>query len=144
MGKTQVERRKLVRAPIELVFERITNHEDMKNWPGVASCELVQIGEPRNGLGAVRKIRAGGLTLHEKIVQWEPPNRFDYTIIKGLPVDHRGTVTLARVGDGVEVCWTVKMSSQIPLLAQIVGLLLGRGLGQALSYFARETETAAG
>src|SRR5207244_3917205 len=92
MGKTHVEVRQLVRAPIELVFERITDHEDMRNWPGIAACELVEVGDPRNGLGAVRKIRTSGITLYEKVVQWEPPNRYDYTITKGLPVDHRGTV----------------------------------------------------
>jgi uncharacterized protein YndB with AHSA1/START domain len=143
MGKTVVEIRQVVRAPIELVFERITDHEDMSNWPGVGKCELVEQGEPRNGLGAVRKIGAGGLSLFEKVVQWEPPNRYDYTIIKGLPVEHRGTVELTKVDGGVEVHWTVRMSSRIPFLVELVGLALRRGLGVALAHFAVATEKAA-
>jgi len=143
MGSTQVEIRQLVRAPIELVFERITDHEDMSNWPGVGNCELVEAGQPRNGLGAVRKIGAGGLSLYEKVVQWEPPNRYDYTITKGLPVEHRGTVQLAPVEGGVEVRWTVRMSSRIPLFAQLVGLALRRGLAPALAHFAAQTEQLA-
>ena len=143
MGTTEVEIRQVVQAPIELVFERITDHEDMRNWPGIAASELVEIGEPRNGLGAVRKIRAGGLTLHEKVVQWEPPHRYDYTITRGLPVDHRGTVTLSQTSAGVEVHWRVRMSTRIPLLAELVGLALRRGLAGSLAHFAAVTERRA-
>lgn len=144
MGSTVVQVRQLVRAPIEFVFERITDHEDMRNWPGVKSCVLVETGTPRNGLGAVRRITAGGLTLDEKVVQWEPPRRYDYTIVRGLPVEHRGTVELVPRDGGVELRWTVRMSSRIPFFAQIVGFTLRRGLKAALARFAVETEKAAG
>jgi hypothetical protein len=111
----------------------------MRDWPGVAFSHLIVPGEPRNGLGAVRRIRAGGLTLEEKVVRFEPPHRYAYTIIKGLPVEHLGEVELTEARGGVDVHWRVRMSSRVPLLAQAVGAALQVGLRRALGHFARVT-----
>ena len=143
MGRTHIEVRQRVDAPIELVFERITDHEAMRDWPGIGGCVLIQTGEPRNGLGAVRRVKAGGLTLDEEVVQWAPPTRYEYTIIRGLPVEHRGAVTLSEVDGGTEVRWAVTMSSRVPLLAVTVGAFLQNGLGRALRHFARKTAALA-
>ncbi|MGO8996645.1 MAG: SRPBCC family protein [Polyangiaceae bacterium] len=139
MGQDHVECRTFVRAPIAEVFDRITDHEAMAEWPGISSCELIAEGSPRNGVGAVRRIKAGGVTLDEEVVRFDPPHRYDYTIIKGLPVKHLGTVTLSEVDGGVEVRWTVDLSSRVPLLAEGVGCVLGRGLPGALRAFAAKT-----
>jgi uncharacterized protein YndB with AHSA1/START domain len=136
MGHKHVDYRTFVPAPIEGVFERITDHEAMASWPGISSCELIVEGSPRNGLGAVRRVKAGGVTLDEEVVHFEPPRRYDYSIIKGLPVTHRGTVILAKVDGGVELHWSVDLSSRVPLLAQGLGCVLGRGLPGALRAFA--------
>jgi uncharacterized protein YndB with AHSA1/START domain len=142
MGRTEVDERVVVQAPIERVFERITDHESMRDWPGVGACRLVAEGQPRNGVGAVRRVRAWGVELDEKVVRFEPPRRYDYTIIKGLPVEHLGVVQLAERGDGtVEVHWHVELASRIPLLAQVVGAALRRGLPRALRYFKSRVES---
>jgi hypothetical protein len=73
-------------------------------------------------------------------VRFEPPHRYDYTIIKGLPVKHLGTVTLAETGAGVEVRWSVELESAVPFLAEGVACALGRGLPGALGAFAAEAE----
>jgi uncharacterized protein YndB with AHSA1/START domain len=142
MGKSSIEAHAFVAAPIEHVFERITDHEGMREWPGVAYCQLVVEGEPRNGMGAVRRIRAGGLTLEEQVVRFEPPRGYSYTIVKGLPVEHLGEVELTKAPGGVDVRWRVRMSSRVPLLAEAVGAALQVGLRRALGHFARVTATA--
>ncbi len=142
MGRTHVHKETTVRAPIEFVFERITDHEAMADWPGISECRLVVEGEPKNGLGAVREIKTNGVRLQEEVVVFDPPVRYEYTIIKGLPVKHRGVVTLAERGDEVVLEWDVTMSSRIPLFAQLVGRLLAPGLGKALAQFTRECEAA--
>ena len=142
VGSTRIQIPETVRAPLQTVFERLTDHEAMRDWPGIGDCTLVEHGSPRNGVGAVRAVTTKGLTLHERVVRFDPPHGYDYTIIKGLPVRHLGQVRLAEHGDAVRIDWTIEMSSRIPLLAQIVGKLLRRGLPAALSYFKRETERA--
>ena len=114
MGRFTIHEEARIAAPIEAVWERLTDHEGMSDWPGVGSCRLVRDGTPRNGLGAVREIKARGLTLLEEIVVWQPPERFEYTITKGLPVDHRGIVQLARDGDATRVTWNIRMDSRWP------------------------------
>lgn len=155
MGHSTVHIETTVRAPIQLVFDRLTDHEAMNEWPGVSKCRLIEEGTPRNGVGAVRAIKAGGVTLHEKVVHFEPPTRFEYQIIKGLPVSHLGSVTLAPVaspgdspvtspGDAlVRLRWHISISSRVPLLARVVCFQLRRGLPRALDYFIAETEKAA-
>jgi polyketide cyclase/dehydrase/lipid transport protein len=53
VGKSRIEARVVVRAPIDRVFQLITDHESMAEWPGISGCRLIAEGTPRNGLGAV-------------------------------------------------------------------------------------------
>ncbi len=143
MGESTLHKHIRIRAPIETIFERVTDHEAMTRWPGIAEVRLVTAGQPRNGLGAVRSVRVtAGLTLLEEVVHFEPPHRYDYTIIRGLPVDHLGSVRLAARGDEVELEWKVRMQSRWPLLARTVAWQLGRGLDAALAYFKSDVELA--
>jgi uncharacterized protein YndB with AHSA1/START domain len=143
MGQTHVSKKLHIEAPIELVFERITDHEAMGEWPGIGSCTLVREGTPRNGLGAVRQVKARGLSLLEEVVYYEPPNRYDYRITKGLPVDHLGSVRLTPTEGGVELSWEVRMTSRWPLVCEVVGSLLSKGLDEALADFKVATERVA-
>src|SRR5436190_740282 len=104
MGKTHIETTIVIRAPLAVVFERLTDHESMRDWPGVSSCKVITDGAPtKNGLGAVRRITTLGLSLDEKIVRFDPPNGYDYTIVRGLPVKHLGTLRLAEANGATTV-----------------------------------------
>jgi len=141
MGNAKLRESITIDAPIEHVFERLVDHEAMSDWPGVGRSRLVVEGSPeRNGLGAVRAIRAKGVTLLEEVVRFEPPTRMDYTITKGLPVEHLGVVRLEEVGGSVELTWEVTMSSRWPGVSAIVIRLLGNGLPTALAFFKEDTE----
>lgn len=142
MGRADVHATLRVRAPIEFVFDQLVDHDAMNDWPDIASCRLIREGSPRNGLGAVREVKTRGLRLLEEVVEFDPPHRYDYSIIKGLPVEHRGTVTLTEEGQSVRVEWNVRMRSRWPLVCEIVGALLQRGLPNSLDHFKRETERA--
>ncbi len=141
MGKGAVDIEASIRAPIARVFERLIDHEGMAKWPGIGACRLVKEGTPRNGLGAVRRIKVSGITLDEEVVHYDAPTAFDYAIIRGLPVDHhRGQVRLAETGGAVRVTWSIRLSSRVPLLAQLTALGLRRGLPKALAYLRAELE----
>ena len=135
-GRSEIQVSEHVRAPIARVFERITDHEAMVDWPGISACKLIVDGSPKNGLGAVRRITALGLTLDERVVEWDPPARYDYQIIRGLPVEHLGTVRLTERDGGTDVSWSVTLRSRVPLVAELVGASLRLGLGRALRHFA--------
>ena len=137
----EVVKRARIRRKREDVFAFFADHEGMSRWPGVKRCVLVREGSPRNGVGAVRAVSAGGLTLEEEIVEFTPPSRMAYTIIKGLPVRHRGTLTLTEDGDATLLEWRIRMTSRWPLLAPAVRLALALGLDPALAYAKKTLES---
>jgi uncharacterized protein YndB with AHSA1/START domain len=135
MGEGRVDAQVTIHAPLEKVFERFADHEGMSSWPGVGSCRLVREGTPKNGLGAMRRVKVGGLTIDEEVVHYDPPKGFDYAVRRGLPVSyHLGQVRFAEQGDAVQVTWTVRMRSKWPLAAQIAAGALRRALPGALRY----------
>ncbi len=144
MGEGKVDVVASIRAPIARVFEQLSDHEGMSRWPGIGDSRLVKEGtEAKNGLGAVRRVKVGGLTLDEEVVLFEPPRAFDYAIIRGLPIDHHlGSVRLTEADGAVEVRWSIRIRSKWPLLAQLTALALRRGLPKALGYLRGELEAA--
>lgn len=143
MGRSAIRLAFDIAAPQDFVFERIIDHEAMARWPGTSSCVLLCEGNPRNGVGAVRKIRAAGLTVHEEVTRFDPPHGYDYTIIKGLPVEHVGRVRVVPLGDTSRLEWHIELSSKIPLFSQCTLLAARIGLRRALTFFVHETERAA-
>ncbi len=129
-----------VDAPPERVFERLVDHQAMARWPGISRCVLVREGSPRNGVGAVRRVTAMGLTLEEEVVEYDPPRGYVYRIIKGLPVSHLGEVKVVPRGAGATIDWRVELTSRVPLLAPLTVAALGWGLPRALRYFKAEVE----
>jgi uncharacterized membrane protein len=140
MGTKTLQKQIVVDAPPAFVFERLSDHEAMAAWPGVAWAKLVREGTPRNGLGALRAVKVMGLALHEEVVHFDPPHRFDYKIVKGLPVDHLGSIRFTADGARTRIDWTVSLSSPIPLFGRAVAFALDRGLDRALAFFKQDTE----
>jgi len=127
-------------APPERVFERLVDHEAMTKWPGISRSVLVREGRPRNGLGAVRRVTAMGVTLEEEVTEFDPPRGYVYRITKGLPVAHRGEVKVVPRGEGCTIDWRVELTSKVPLMAPVVISALGWGLPRALRWFKAEVE----
>ncbi len=143
MGNGSVDVTASIRAPIARVFERLSDHEGMSKWPGIGSSRLIREGTPKNGLGAMRRVKVQGFTIDEEIVHFEPPTGFDYSIRRGLPVEHHlGQVRLEEADGIVVVTWSIRLSSKIPLFAQLLAASLRRGLPKALAYLRAELEGA--
>ena len=85
-----------VAAPPEVVFDVLTDHRRYPEITALRKAELEREGEPApNGLGAVRVLTVAGPPMREEVIAYEPPFRFAYKILSGLPVrDHVGTVEL--------------------------------------------------
>jgi hypothetical protein len=93
-------------APAEAVWDRIAAHERTHTWVLLARVRILTPGvPPPNGLGTVREVAFPGrrlwTTIQERIVAWDPPRSFSYTIIKGMPGirDHLGTLSVEPLGE---------------------------------------------
>ena len=66
-------------APVEGVFEAMTDHGRYDRFRPISASELIREGAAdRNGVGAVRRLRAGLLRFDEEITAYEWPRRLDY------------------------------------------------------------------
>lgn len=116
-----------IHAPIERVFDALTDHESYATYPGVKSARLLRGGrDERNGAGALREVRAMGARFVEEITAFERPTRMDYQIVESsLPIRHRGgTMRLARRGEGTEVIWTSHVEPKLGVLGKVLGAVM--------------------
>ena len=77
-----------VAAPIETVWDKLSNHAGMSGWaPGVTvTLEKPGPTDP-NGVGAVRRVASPGpgKDVLEEVVTFQPPNVLGYKAVSGSP-----------------------------------------------------------
>jgi uncharacterized protein YndB with AHSA1/START domain len=136
---------KQVAAPPETIFEVLTDHRGYAKLTLLRRSELEREGEPApNGLGAIRKLSAAGPPLREEVIAYEPPSRFSYALLSGLPVrDHVGAVSLEPRDGGTKVVYTVRTIPTVPLAGFLVVAAVKFGVKQLLSGIVRESERRA-
>lgn len=134
-----------IKAPIERVFEQISDHARYKEFGGLKDSFLVREGRTeKNGVGALREIDAGLAWFQEEITVFERPTRMDYLIVKSRPpIEHQGgSVRLRAIPEGTEVTWTSTMRIKIPLIGGLLTALavpqLGKGFGGMLKAIERK------
>lgn len=103
MAKIEVNEEYNVSA--DAVWERIADFGGIRDWmPGVEKCEVE--GE---GLGAVRAIQIGPMTIKEKLESLDAEGRsLSYSITEGpLPAEnYLATIVVSEQGGGCRVDWT--------------------------------------
>lgn len=113
-----------IHAPIEQVWEVMSDHENYSRLKGVEYSKLLKEGEKeRNGVGAVREIHGMGTKFIEDIVGYEPPRLLEYRVIRcSKPIEHEiGRVELIPRGDGTEIHWVSRFRLKTPLIGKWLG-----------------------
>ncbi|MFO0043770.1 MAG: SRPBCC family protein [Pseudomonadota bacterium] len=136
-------------APPAAVFAALSDHAAFLSG-GAVRCRLLREGDAaRDGVGAVREVRTGGLVFVEDIVAFEPPRHDAYLIrtlstTRGwaLPIHHeRGWLEFAADGGDTVVDWHSRFQIAVPLLgrvfAPLVALRIRRGFDALLARAAR-------
>ena len=135
-----------VAAPPEVVFDVLTDHRRYTEITPLRRAELEREGEPApNGVGAIRVLAAmPGPPMREEVLAYEPPYRFSYTILSGLPVrDHIGTVELSPSEGGTEAVYAIHTTPTVPVGGFLVIAVLKQGIKQLLGGVAKESERRA-
>jgi hypothetical protein len=98
---------------------------DTASWEDWAPFDEVTV-EQGYELGEIRRLRSGRITTRERIVGFEPPRRYVYEIVSGLPIrDYLAEVLLSPLaGDGTEVRWQARFEAKIPGTGWILKRLL--------------------
>lgn len=112
-----------------LVFEHVSDHERFLAAPGL-TCRVVTPGEgQRDGLGAIREVRTGGMRFRETITAFDPVQRYDYHIdglwLLGVRLALRhegGSLEFADLANGTRVRW----KSTLAIDTRVIGGFLER------------------
>jgi len=112
-----------INAPIEQVFELISDHANYKRFNGIKDSKLLKEGkEEPNGDGAVRRIELGAVWFEEEISNFARPERMDYRIVRSRPpIEHEsGRIRLRETAEGTTVTWTSTFRIRIPLAGRVL------------------------
>lgn len=134
-----------VAAPPEIVFDVLTDHRRYPEITSLRKAELEREGEPApNGLGAIRVLTVAGPPMREEVIGYDPPHRFSYTILSGLPVrDHVGTVELTPRDGGTKVVYAIRTTPTLPVGGFAVVAVLKQAIKSLLGGVAEESERRA-
>jgi len=123
-------------APVEGVFEAMADHARYDRFRPIGSSELLKEGATdRNGVGAVRRLKAWPLRFDEEITAYEWPSRLDYLIIDvNGPVEHDGgSIRFEPTAAGTHVLWTSTFRITTPLVGGLLGAAFGFGLKRSFT-----------
>jgi hypothetical protein len=118
---------KTLAAPIDDVFELLSDHAGYTRFRGIRKAALLREGvSERNGIGALRALAAGPIRFEEEITAFERPTRMDYVIRKvNVPLEHEGgTIALSAAGTGTRVRWRSTFSITVPVVGGVLGAIL--------------------
>ncbi len=133
-----------VAAPVELVFDVLTDHRGYDKITPLRSSTLEREGDPPDGVGAVRVLKLAGPPIREEVTEFERPSRFAYKMLSGAPVrNHTGTVDLAPTGTGTNLVWRVDSTPSIPIPDAVWGGIMRQVVGQLFRGVVKESERRA-
>jgi uncharacterized protein YndB with AHSA1/START domain len=126
-----------IHAPIERVFDAVSDHESFVHAEGVTSTKIIRPGtDERNGLGCLRDVRVGPRVHYvEEVTAWERPSSFEYQVRESSRrIRHHGSrIRFIPRGEGTEVDWTSRVELTIPLVGRSLGPLFRRILTAAFT-----------
>jgi len=135
----------LLNAPLECVWDRITDHAGMADWLGVRQVTLSRAGTPEpNGLGAERTLVDAVIgTVVEQVIDWQPGRSYSYRIIAGSPFrDHLGELRVSRRGkQQTELGLTISFRGRWPGTGGLLRWVLAHKLRAALKKLRALVET---
>ena len=108
-----------VAAPIETVWDKLSDHVGMSEWgPVTVTMDKLGTADP-NGVGAIRRIASAGPgpDIVEEVVTFEAPTLFGYKALSGTPFPgYAGEVRLTPAGTGTHINYTVSTTASFPLV----------------------------
>jgi uncharacterized protein YndB with AHSA1/START domain len=135
--------KRTVHAPIEKVFELLSDHANYKLFPGITDSKLLREGKPdKNGVGALRRVETPRIWFEEEVTAFDRPRSFEYRITKtSLPIQHQGgRVELQATPEGTAVTWTSTVRFTTPLIGGLLTRLMAPTLGKAFAVMLKDTE----
>ena len=127
----------------EAVWRVVADAPGWSRWGDWESSVLQREGDPPpGGLGAVKALKRGRVVSVEEVTAFEPPARFGYRLLSGLPLrNYEASITLtAAQPAGTDIEWRSQFDPKIPLTGGLFRRGLQRFMQDAAERLAREAE----
>ena len=116
-----------VAAPIETVWDKLSDHVGMSQWgPGITvTMDRLGTDDP-NGVGAIRRLSSPGPgpDILEEVVAFEAPNLLAYKALSGMPFPgYAGEVRLTPADAGTHISYTISSTASLPLVKPPLAVL---------------------
>jgi hypothetical protein len=146
VGSEVIDERTRAQAPREVVWEILADGGTWSSWGPWTSSELEREGSPTpGGAGSVKRLVRGRMNIREEVTEFEPPSRYGYRLLSGLPVsNYNARVSLSDAGDGTEIRWRSEFDGKFPGTGGLMRRLLQRAVRDVSGRLAAEAERRAG
>ncbi len=132
-----------IHAPVDVVFDVLTDHQGQADMTALRSSTVERAGDPPpNGVGAIRRLTLIGPPIREQVTVFEPPRRFAYKMLSGVPVrNHIGTVELVPQGASTLLTWQIDSTPKLPLPPAVWSALVRPPINMLLKGVKKKAET---
>lgn len=145
MGQQNIKFSQSFSAPVETIFNILTDHESFGQVINARIKRVVDSqGENKNGVGSVRRINAfPAPAFEETVITFEPNQLMEYVISKGSPIkNHRGRMEFSEEHGQTRLEYAIIFEPKLPfiLLGSIIKKAIEKSLRDGLQGLARRYE----
>ena len=119
MGKQHISITQSFNAPVETIFNIITDHEAFGHVINTKTKRVVDSqDENKNGLGSIRRVSVfPAPAFEETVVAFEPNKLMEYVVSKGSPVkNHKGRMEFFDEQGKTSLTYTIDFEPKLPFL----------------------------
>ena len=145
MGKQNIIIRLSFNAPVETIFNILTDHEAFGQVINARIKRVVDSqGENKNGVGSVRRISAfPAPAFEETVVTFEPNQLMEYVISKGSPIkNHKGRMEFSDDQGQTRLNYAIDFEPKLPFLplGSIIKKAIEKPIRDGLQKLAKQYE----
>ena len=146
MGQQQIKITQLFNAPVDTIFNILTDHEAFGQVINANIKRVVDSqGENKNSVGSVRRISTFPVpAFEETVVLFEPDRLMEYVISKGSPIkNHRGRMEFSDEQGQTRLNYTIDFEPRLPfvLLGSILEKAIEKPIRDGLKRLAERYDT---
>ena len=116
MGKQRIEIEQSFNAPIETIFNILTDHESFGNVISTVIKRVVDGSEVnKNGVGSVRRISAFPFpSFEETVITFKPNQIMEYKVSKGSPIkNHKGRMEFSEENGKTRLYYIIEFDPKL-------------------------------
>ena len=145
MGEQHIQIRQLFSAPVDTLFDILTDHA---SFGQVINANIKRVvdspGENKNGIGSVRRISVfPAPAFEETVVAFEQNKLMEYAVTKGSPIkNHKGRMEFSDEQGKTWLNYTIDFEPRLPFLlfGSIIKSALEKSIGAGIKRLAERYE----